>query len=421
MITYKAAGSTQTQKITVDEAVIPLAKPDLKIELSSPTTGVNVGEAATLVITFTNAGNISYSNVTVTEAKRGEILTNLTIPAGATVTEQKDFILMEPTTFKVTATLPDNTGETKTMTSKELSIGVFDPEKQLLLTLNLTCDQETVPSAPADVKFHLTVTNNSNIKAEKIAISHGSTAIYTIDSLEPGGSMVLDRDVRISQPGQFRFTATLKDTLNNTVTFESNTIRISLDTSTPVPTAVPAATVAPPALVTAAPADALLGQGRSALQTAAMALGALFAAAFVLFLVSTVVRLIKRSKSKSAFDHLELAERRDYTEPAGDEEEEAPVETVVREEEPQGTVSEDMVLPHEQVLNQAEEAARAADPEIQDIPNTDEEGGYRVSRASAQEQYAPQTETPPAEEAPADEPAEGRRRRRRAARREDEE
>jgi hypothetical protein len=432
VITYKEAGSTQTQKITVEEAAIPLAKPDLKIELSSPTAGVNVGEAATLVITFTNAGNVSYSNVTVTEAKRGEILTNLSIPAGATVTEQKEFILMEPTDFKVTATLPDNTGETRTMSSKELRVGVFDPEKQLLLTLNLTCDQESVRSAPADVKFHLTVTNNSNIKAEKIAITHGSTSIYTIDSLEPGGSMVLDRDVRISQPGQFRFTASLKDSMNNSVQFESNTIKISLDRSTPVPTAVPAATVAPPALVTPAPADPLLDQSRGALLTAAMALGALFAATLVLFLVSTVIRLHKRSKSKSAYDHLDLAERRDYSEPADDAfEEETAEETEQREEEPQEAAPA-MVLPHEQILNQAEEAARNTAPEREDIPVTDDEGGYRVSRVNIQRATVQMEPVPEDREAPGagqmasdaetgEAPAEGRRRRRRAARKDEDE
>ncbi len=432
VITYKEAGSTQTQKITVEEAAIPLAKPDLKIELSSPTAGVNVGEAATLVITFTNAGNVSYSNVTVTEAKRGEILTNLSIPAGATVTEQKEFILMEPTDFKVTATLPDNTGETRTMSSKELRVGVFDPEKQLLLTLNLTCDQESVRSAPADVKFHLTVTNNSNIKAEKIAITHGSTSIYTIDSLEPGGSMVLDRDVRISQPGQFRFTASLKDSMNNSVQFESNTIKISLDRSTPVPTAVPAATVAPPALVTPAPADPLLDQSRGALLTAAMALGALFAATLALFLVSTVIRLHKRSKSKSAYDHLDLAERRDYSEPADDAfEEETAEETEQREEEPQEAAPA-MVLPHEQILNQAEEAARNTAPEREDIPVTDDEGGYRVSRVNIQRATVQMEPVPEDREAPGagqmasdaetgEAPAEGRRRRRRAARKDEDE
>ncbi|MBR3740192.1 MAG: hypothetical protein IKN04_06970 [Clostridia bacterium] len=424
-ITYKAAGSAKTEKITVEDAVIPLAKPDLKIELSSPTTGVNVGEAATLVITFTNAGNITYSNVTVTEAKRGEILTNLTIPAGATVTEQKDFILMEPTAFKVTATLPDNTGETKTMTSKELNIGVFDPQKQLLLTLNLTSDQETVPSTPADVKFHLTVTNNSNIKAEKIAITHGNTAIYTIASLEPGGSMVLDRDVRISQAGQFRFTASLKDTMNNTVSFDSNTIRIALDRSTPAPTAAPAPTVAPPAFVTAAPVDPIVEQGRSALMTAAMALGALFAAALVLFIVSTVIRLRKRSKSKSAYDHLDLAERRDYTEPADYEFDEEAEEETAEQAETDLETAAPVVLPHERVLNQAE-AERNGMPDSQDIPNTDDEGGYRVSRSIIQEETdsaavkEPEAETASPEES-VNAAAEGRRRHRRSARREDDE
>ena len=424
-ITYKAAGSTKTEKITVEDAIIPLAKPDLKLELSSPTAGVNVGEAATLVITFTNAGNVSYSNVTVTEAKKGEILTNLSIPAGATVTETKDFILMEPTTFKVTATLPDNTGETKTMSSKELNIGVFDPEKQLLLTLNLTSDQETVSSVPADVKMHLTVTNNSNIKAEKIAITHGSTAIYTIPSLEPGGSIVLDRDVRISQAGQFRFTATLKDSMNNTVTFESNTIRIGLSRATAQPTVVPVVTVAPPALVTAAPADALLGQGRSAMQTAALVLGALFAVALALFIVSTCIRLYKKGKSQAAYDHLELAERRDYTEVPEEEEFEQEIgeETDQTDDEFQAPAAR-VELPHERVLNQAEEARKAAS-ELKDIQNTDEEGGYRVSRPSETSEIKPAVEEPTMEvieekEEAATAPTEGRRRRR-AARREDEE
>ena len=423
-ITYKAQGNAQTLKQTVEDAAIPLAKPNLKIELSSPGAGVNVGDPATLVITFINAGNVSYSNVTVTEAKRGEILTNLSIPAGATVTEQKEFILMEPTDFKVTATLPDNTGETKKLTSNEIRVGVFDPEKQLLMTLNLTSDQETVPQVPADVKFHLTVTNNSNIKAENISVSHGSTHIYTIPSLEPGENIVLDRDVRISQAGQFRFTASVKDTLNNTVTFDSNTIRIAYAPPTPAPTTVPVVTVAPPALVTASPADPLLSQGRSALMTAAVALGALFGCALVLFGVSTGVRLYRKGKSNAAYDHLDLAERRDYTEPADEEfteaedpaEAEAPVPA--EDEEP---IS---VLPHEKVLHSASEAAADA-PAPESMPDTDGEGGYRVSRAAQETPSSPLGAQEKGEDSPlpleqAEEPpAKAARRPRRSARRED--
>ena len=278
-ITYKAANGTKTYTEKVEDQTVTKASPNLKIELSSPSTGVNIGEAAKLVVTFTNAGNVSYSNVTVKDEKKGEILTNLSIPAGATVVEEKEFILMEPTTFKVTATLPDNTGETKSLNAaNELTIGVFDPEKTLLLTLNLTCEQEAIHQVPADVRFHLTVTNNSNIKAEKISIYHGDTFIYTISALEPGASMTLTRDAKISQAGKFRFTAQVTDSLQNKVTFDSNTLQIAYAQITPAPTQVPVVTVAPPAQVTVAPVEPVLTQAKDVLLTVAAVLGVLLMA-----------------------------------------------------------------------------------------------------------------------------------------------
>ena len=419
-ITYQAAGSTKTLSQKVDEATIPKANPNLKITLSSPSAGVNIGEAATLEITFENGGNISYSNVKVTEAKKGEILTNLSIPAGATVKESVEYILNEPTTFKVTATLPDNTGETHTMQSKELTIGVFDPEKTMLLTLNLTADQEAVTQAPADVRFHLTVTNNSNVKAEKVAITHGDTAIYTIPSMEPGESVTLDRDVQISQAGKFRFTATVKDSLNNLVSFDSNTVQIAYAKPTSAPTQVPVVTVAPPELVTAAPVDSSVTQTRNIARTAALILGVLLAVALVLFLASTAARLKNRSKSNAAYDHLDLAERRDYTEPA-DEDDDADEEGEADEDLPEDrrdTDYDDLLpvnrnekdeLPHEKLIRDA----KAAEEEAPEKDGKAEEG-YRVTRSEETENTAPADEAPADGEAP-------RRRHRRARRGEDEE
>lgn len=376
-ITYKTKGSTRTLTEKVADAVIPLAKPDLKIDVSSPTTGVNIGEAATLVITFTNNGNVSYSNVRVVDEKRGDILTNLSIPAGATISEEKEFRLTEPTTFKLTASLPDNTGETRTLNPKELTIGVFDPEKTLLLTLNLTSDQDTVPSIPADVRFHLTVTNNSNVKAEKIAIRHGDTAIYTIDALEPGASTVLTRDVRISQAGKFRFTASVKDALNNTVTFDSNTVQITYAQPTSAPTVVPVATVAPYVKATAAPLDSWREPAQGILDTALPILGVLFGVTFALFLVSSIVRLVKKAKSNAAFDHLELSERRNYTEPADEE-----LEGIeARTEESMDILESDEELTKDHTMTPAEDA-----PELDDLPDWDGEGGYRVTRVEAKEE-----------------------------------
>ncbi len=358
-ITYKAGDDTKTQTKDIAELTIPLAQPNLKIEIASPQTGVNIGEAVKLQVIFTNAGNVAYSNVSVSDANKGEILTNLSIPAGATVTEEKEFRLTEMTTFKVTATLPDNTGETKTLSSNELTIGVFDPEKTLLLTLNLTADQENVQKTPADVRFTLTVTNNSNIKAEDIAITHGETEITTIDALEAGESKTLVRDVRISQAGKFRFTASSKDTMNNVVSFDSNTLQVGYAPATAAPTVEVRPTVAPPRTVTPAPVDPVLYNTRNALMTVAGVLGALFGVAFLLFAVSTVMRLKNKNKSKKAYDHLELSEKRDYTEPAENaDEEQAPV---------------------------AEEAAVEVVP-VDEKPAGDGEGGYRFSREAAEEE-----------------------------------
>ncbi|MBR5109234.1 MAG: hypothetical protein IK099_03480 [Clostridia bacterium] len=426
VITYKSAGQSKNETVDIEETVIPLAKPNLKLELSSPSDSVNVGEKATLVITFINEGNVAYTNVSVTDAKAGELVTGLSIPAGETVTQEKQFILTEPVTFKATATLPDNTGETKKLTSNELRIGVYDPEKQLLLTLNLTSDQDTVSRLPADVKFHLKVTNNSNIKAEKIAISHGNTAIYTIASLEPGASVTLDRDVRIPQAGQFRFTATLKDSLNNDVRFESNTIHISYAQTTAEPTMVPVVTVAPPEYVSSAPVDPLLTQGRDVLRMVMLGLMGIFGAALVLFAISSLVRLNKYRKSKAAYDHLDLAERRDYTEPMEDDfDDEDAVET--RQEEPDTVEKEDLkpdynnidlkkatILPHEKLLRSAAESDAAKAPAQEDMPAVDTQGAYRVTRAA--------NEVQPAVSRPQEQPeTQDSHRRRRASRKVDEE
>ncbi len=360
-ITYKAGEDTKTQTKEIEEQVIPLARPNLHIEIVSPTTGVNIKETAKLQVIFKNDGNVTYSNVSVSDVNKGEIFTNLTIPAGATVTEEKEFILTEKTTFKVTATLPDNTGETRTATSNELTVGVFDPTKTLLLTLNLTSNQETVQAAPADVRFTLTVTNNSNIKAENIGISHGSTSIATIDALEAGESATITRDVRISQVGKFRFTATAKDTMNNEVAFDSNTLQLSYAPATAAPEVEVIPTPAAPKAVTPAPVDDILYKTRDALTIALTVAGVIFAVLMILFVVSTVARLRNKSKSKAAYDHLELSERRDYTEPADLDDEE------ITQTHERGELTPVVPLQEEQTEKK---------------PEGDGEGVYRISRSA---------------------------------------
>ena len=380
-ITYKAGEDKKATTEDIGEQTIPLAMPGLSIELASPTTGVNIGEAARLQVTFVNNGNITYSNVSVKDVNKGEIITNLTIPAGATVTEEKEFILTEKTTFKVTATLPNNTGDTSSLTSDELVVGVYDPQKQLILSLNLESNPQTVEKTPADVRFTLTVTNNSNIKAEDVVITHGGTYITTIDEMDVGEIKKIVRDVTISQPGIFRFTATAKDTMNNEVSFSSNDKKIEVERLTGTAEAAPTNTPLPPkpvkpTNVPVQPVDPWLTQAKSVLPYALYGVGGLFAVLFVLFAVSTVMRAKNKNKSKAAYDHLELSERRDYTEPADADTQE------IREEWGE--------LPPVRSLQENEELFQAQPP-VDMSAQMNPEGAYRISR-SADEMPAEQGE-----------------------------
>ena len=109
--------------------------------------------------------------------------------------------------------LPDNTGTTNTVTSNEVKVSVYDPQQVLMLTLMAECDATGIPSAPADVGFTLTVTNNSSFEAKNIVLSHGDRQVYIVEKLDPGQSASVTRLFTVSEPGKFRFTASAKDPL----------------------------------------------------------------------------------------------------------------------------------------------------------------------------------------------------------------
>ncbi len=410
-ITFKAEGETKTTTQKIEETEIPLAKPNLQMTLEAASTGVTINEPVKLILTFKNEGNIDYSGVTVADQNKGEVFSGIEIPAGQTVVKEKEFVLTEPTKFKFTATLNDNTGSANTMSTGEVSVGVYDPEKTLLLTLNLTSDMSVIHKMPSDARFTLVVTNNSDVKAEKVKISHGVTEIDTIDAIAPGGHYTLTRDVTLSEAGKYQFTASTKDALNNTVEFKSNVVDIAYARPTAVPTAVP--TVAVPQLVTIAPptagdVDPLVAQGSDALKTASIILGVVFVGMLALLAVSSVIRARNRKLSEDAYDHLDLAERRVYTEPADDELPETPAEPEeVRAESAyeDATAESDTALPHERLL-------RDADP----LPDADEQ-------APAPEEPAVTEQTPeaPEQDAPAGESTARRRRAGRARKTEDDE
>ena len=390
-ITYRPAGSGQNESVVIEEQTIPLAIKGLNVELSVDKDAVNIGETVRLIMTARNEGNITYSNVTAEDKKLGKVFENLTIPAYTTISEEKELTISEPSSFQLKLSLPDNTGTTNSLDTNAVSVSAFDPEKELLLTLLLTSDKESIVSENEDVSMTLVVTNTSNVDCKNVEITHNGTPIYTIPSLVAGQSMTVKRDYTVSQAGAFRFTATTKDTIGNTVRFESNTLTLPYTRVTAAPTATPAPTIPP--LETLPPADyentgSVLRTMRNVLYTASNVLGVLAAAALLLFVISTIVRASKRHQSESAYDHLDLAERRDYAQPAensGDEDAPKP------EEKPE---AEEQAADQDAVQSEVGGFRMTRDRQTDEFPAWHEPG----TPAETQEEAPAQPEEAPAQE-----------------------
>ena len=176
--------------------------------------------------------------------------------------------------------------------------------------------------------------------------------------------------------------------------FESNTLTLMTARQTPAPTPVPTPTIAP--LVTIEPVSyenvsQPLRIMRNVLYPVANVLGVLSAAALLLFLVSTFVRFKKRHDSDTAYDHLDLAEKRDYSQPAEENEPSGSSddETPPAREEMQEESADPADQPQEAQEESADEQpAQEQQPEETDAP-MGHSGGFRMTRDSQTDEFPP--------------------------------
>lgn len=377
-LTYKKEGSKEVFRATLDTLVIPAAKPNLKLNLAADNTSVNIGDKVTLTLTMQNDGNVSYSGVTVKDKKLGEVFTNVDIPAKQTVTRTHEVSMLETTSFQFELALKDNTGVSQTEKTNEIKVSAYDPAKMIRLAVELSADRESILTMPGEIYFTTVVTNNSDFEVKNIKLLHGANRVYTIAALAPGKSATLMREYSLSQAGKYQFAAEVVDSQNNTQRFESNTLEIGYTLATPKPTAEVLATVPPVVTYTPVPASSSASSNSvNALFVLTAVVGALFAAAFLLFAVSTLMRIRASRQSEAAYDHLARSMKRDFSDASTYSAEESahtpaePKEEALSEEE----------LPHAKYLKQeaaeplAEQAAEAAPP-------PEEEGGYRLTRSA---------------------------------------
>lgn len=316
-ITYKAGGKTQTEK--KDAATIKYGEVKLTAALSASKKGGVPGDTVKLTLTLKNTGSADYQNVTVTDAVLGELFTGQTVPAGKTVTLEKDITITDSADYQFTVTGQDASGENVETATDRVSVKAVDPAKQVVLQVEASADRETVYTLPGTVKFRVTVTNVSAVDVSDVAVYASGVQLYSFPSILAGESRDFTRDVSVSMAGQYRFDAKVKNQLNETETFESNIIHIAFAQPTPEPTDAPIVTPPMPTYEDIPTDDGLpayVDTVQRALGIAYRVLLVLAAICLLLLAIGVVRRMQAIHESNKAQDHLERGSYRDYTQPA---------------------------------------------------------------------------------------------------------
>ena len=406
-ITYKAGGKTQTEK--KDAATIKYGEVKLTAALSASKKGGVPGDTVKLTLTLKNTGSADYQNVTVTDAVLGELFTGQTVPAGKTVTLEKDITITDSADYQFTVTGQDASGENVETATDRVSVKAVDPAKQVVLQVEASADRETVYTLPGTVKVRVTVTNVSAVDVSDVAVYASGVQLYSFPSILAGESRDFTRDVSVSMAGQYRFDAKVKNQLNETETFESNIIHIAFAQPTPEPTDAPIVTPPMPTYEDIPTDDGLpayVDTVQRALGIAYRVLLVLAAICLLLLAIGVVRRMQAIHESNKAQDHLERGSYRDYTQPApkGREEKKASRkdEPVAR---PIGEDKEEPALPDAADASQTvEDGELMAETLAKLYPNGD--GKLTVDPTLTVEGEEPAEEPAPAPqeaEAPADE------------------
>ena len=311
-ISYKAGGKTYTQK--VEAATVKYGEVKLSATLSADKKGGAPGDTVKLTVKLKNSGTVDFTNVTLTDENLGEVFTGVTVKAKETVTLEKEITITETQDIQFTVTAEDDTGEPVETATGRVNVIATDPTQQILLGLEAKADRAVVYEIPGNVRFTITVRNESAVDVSKITIRAVNTVINTFDTIPAGESRSFTREMAISMPGTFQFTASCQDQLSQTLTFSSNSVQVALEQPTPEPTEAPIVTPPAPQLLTVPQSYDELPESRklpawteqvdSIVDLAKWILGGITAVLLILLLIGFVRRGIRKSQSNKAMDHL---------------------------------------------------------------------------------------------------------------------
>ena len=313
-ITYQAGGKTYTE--TLGNATIKYGQVKLSASLKADKKGGNPGDTVKLTLTLKNTGKSDYQNVTVTDATLGAVFTGVTVEAGKTITLDKEITIAQSASYQFTVTGTDASGATVETATDRLTVTATDPTMAANLTVQAQVDTPTIYILPDVVTFTVSVTNNASVAAENVTVTASGVTLYTFGSIAPGQTKTFVRDVKVQMQGTFRFDAAVTDQLGDTVTFQSNLVRISKASPTATPSQVPMSTPVLPQKEELPTHDGLppyVDTLQNALAIGRWVFLGVAVIAVALIAVGAVSRAANAARSNKAPDHLERDGYRSYT------------------------------------------------------------------------------------------------------------
>ncbi len=312
-VTYQAGGKSYTE--TVGNATIKYGQVKLSATLKADKKGGLIGDTMKLTLTLKNTGKSDYQNVSVTDQNLGTVFSGITVKAGETVTQEKEITISGSASYQFTVAGADASGKTIETATDRITVTAVDPAMAANLTVQAEADKPTIYTLPDVVAFTVKVTNNGQSEVKDVTVSASNVDLYYFDSIQPGETKSFTRDVKVEMQGNFRFDARTKDQLGETVTFQSNLVRISKTSPTPTPSQVPMPTPAMPELESIPTGDGLpayVDTLQSGLNIGMWIFGGIGVVCVVLIVLGLVSRSVKAARSGMASDHLERDGYRSY-------------------------------------------------------------------------------------------------------------
>ncbi len=313
-VTYKS--EKNNKKKTFDSQTITFGESKLSANLKASSKGVLVGETVKLTLDLENKGNIDFNNLNISDPTLGDVFTGQSLVAGQKLSLEKELIINEPSKFQFTISGTDSTNSEVSVKTDELEVKSINEDQKLTMIVSAEADKTTVFDDNGKVRFTISVNNNSLGEAKNVRIHHGDVDVYTFAEINPGQTKTITRDFTLSMPGEYKFTATCRNALDEQVSFESEGIYIDVSSPTMVPVVItpsplpPLVTVAPKALIDAPDTYEQTGKISNIVTIIFASLSGLV---LLLLAVAYALRFVSKAKSKKAVANIvNIAKNRDY-------------------------------------------------------------------------------------------------------------